>query len=253
MTTRCLGKKHAKLDSRTLKAAKYMSSMPGYHAAPPWRDWTDKAAPNWGMMLNNSLGDCTVAATGHLVQTWTSEHGSELTIPDSAILKAYEDVGNYKPGDPSTDNGAQMLDVLNYWRNTGIGGHKINSFVQIDYHNLDEVKAAINLFGAIYVGVMLPTSAQKQTTWTGSTDRPLTGDNSPNSWGGHAIMAATYDRSTITFITWGTKQRADWQWWADYVDECYAVISNEWVTANMAAPNGFDLAALVADLSTLQV
>lgn len=246
-----LGKKLPKLDHRTLKGAKYMASMPNYHAAPPWRDWTNKAMPDYGMMLNDNIGDCTCAAVGHLIQTWTSEHGNELTLPDSAILKAYEDVGEYNPNDPSTDNGAHMLDVLNYWRGTGVGGHRINSFVEIDYRNINEVKAAINAFGGVYVGAMLPTSAQKQKTWTGSTARPLHGDDLPNSWGGHAIMAPAYDNSTITFITWGAKQKADWEWWVDYVDECYAIISDEWVAATMLAPNGFDLSALISDLSHL--
>ena len=45
---------------------------------------------DWGMMMNDALGDCTCAALGHLIQAWTAESGTEYTPPDSAILTAYE-------------------------------------------------------------------------------------------------------------------------------------------------------------------
>lgn len=245
MLNKMLGKGPVKHDARTLKAEKYLQ----YNAPPPLRDWTGFADPSFGYMLNDKLGDCTCCAPGHLIQCWTAEQGTELTLPDSAILKAYEDVGGYRIGDPSTDNGAQLLDVLNYWRKTGIGGHKIGAYVQLNIRDIEQIKAAINLFGGVYVGAMLPKAAQSQDIWLGPKD--LKGDNSPESWGGHAMASCKYDHTYIEFITWGARQKAEWGWWSAYVDECYAILSAEWVTNNLLAPNGLDITVLTQDLGLI--
>jgi len=59
-----LGKKPARHDPRTLQMANYLA-LPAFPAS---RDWTNKAKPAWGMMLNDQLGDCTCAAIGHIIQ-----------------------------------------------------------------------------------------------------------------------------------------------------------------------------------------
>jgi len=240
-----LGKKPAQHDPRTLQMANYL----GLPQVPPARDWTVKAAANWGMMLNDQLGDCTCAAMGHLTQAWSANAGAnEITLPDQAILKAYEAVGGYKPGDPSTDRGAVELDVLKYWRKTGVGGHKITAFVALEPKNHAHVQAAVDLFGGSYIGVSLPVSAQKQKVWS-VPPGGATGSGAPGSWGGHAVVIEAYDAQGLTCITWGQKKRMTWSFWDTYCDEAYAVLSEElWVQKNKPAPSGFDLAALEADL-----
>ncbi len=83
-----LGRKAVKTDSRTLKMAKYTAAIP---APPPSCDWT-KGEPNWGMMLNDTLGDCTIAGCGHAVQVCGLNvdytFGGE-TLADSIIEGAY--------------------------------------------------------------------------------------------------------------------------------------------------------------------
>ena len=74
-------------------------------AAPARVDYTH-GITDWGMMLNDQLGCCTIAAVGHAVQTWTANAmGRELTVPDSAILEHYEKWDGYNPADPSTRPG----------------------------------------------------------------------------------------------------------------------------------------------------
>ena len=38
---------------------------------PPSIDWTKGMPANLGMMLNDTLGDCTCAAVYHAIQVWT--------------------------------------------------------------------------------------------------------------------------------------------------------------------------------------
>jgi hypothetical protein len=239
-----LGKKPARLDPRTLQMANYLQ-LPQVPAA---RDWTSKATPGWGMMLNDKLGDCTCAAVGHLTQAWTANEGpKELTLSDADILKAYEAVGHYDPKDPSTDQGAVEMDVLRHWRKSGIGGHKIQAFVALEPRNHLHVSAAVDLFGGAYIGLALPISAQRQTVWS-VPPGGATGTGAPGSWGGHAVVVEAYDSHGLTCITWGQKKRMTWSFWDAYCDESYAVLSNLWAPEKKVSPAGFDFVALRADL-----
>ncbi|HXU64054.1 MAG TPA: hypothetical protein VN962_20285 [Polyangia bacterium] len=238
-----LGKKPARHDPRTLQMANYLA-LP---AIPAAQDWTKKAAHNWGMMLNDELGDCTCAAIGHIVQAWTSNAGpKEITLPDDAILKAYEAVSGYKPGKPDTDQGAVELDVLKYWRKTGVGGQKIEAFVALEPKNHAHVQAAVDLFGGAYIGLALPVSAQRQQVWSVPPGGP-TGQGAPGSWGGHAVVVEAYDAHGVTCITWGQKKRMTWSFWDTYCDEAYATLSELWAGKGPST-SGFDMAALKSDL-----
>ena len=117
-----LGKLPAKHDVRTLQLANYLT--PTAIAPPPVKEDYEKKVKNWPMMQNDQLGDCTCACAGHMIEEWTTYAGAAFTPGDSAILKAYEVVGGYRPGQPDTDRGAGVVDVLNYWRRTGIAKHK---------------------------------------------------------------------------------------------------------------------------------
>lgn len=246
-----LGKLAVRYDTRTMHMADYVNlrSMP---ANPPARDWTEGMPADLGMMLNDQIGDCAYAAPGHMVQVWTANRGAMVTLADSAIEKAYEATG-YRPGQPQTDNGSVMLDVCKQWRTDGIGGHKVGAFVKVDHRDQEHVRAAINLFGGVYVGANLPQRAQMQLQFNATWDvrGTLHGVDSPGSWGGHAMGCGTYDRNGPTLLTWGKRQAATWSWWLAYVDECYALVSMDWVSGAALAPSGVDVAGLNAALERI--
>ena len=246
-----LGKQAARHDVRTLQFSNYMKAA-APPAPPKLEDWTKKVK-TWPMMLNNKLGDCTCACAGHMIEEWTTyAHAPGYTPTDPQILQAYEAVSGYNPKDPNTDNGAVILDVLNYWRQTGIAGHPISAFVALEPKNHEQVQDAVYLFGNCYLGVQLPLSAQNQKVWSVPPGGP-TGQGAPGSWGGHAIPIVEYDSRGVTVITWGEKLRATWSFLDTYCDEAYAVLSADWIAANEQAPNNFDLDQLQADLGELGV
>ena len=203
-----LGKRPRRHDVRTLMMARYLTSA--LPAAPARVDYTHGIA-DWGMMLNDRLGCCTIAAVGHAVQTWTANAiGRELTVPDSAILACYEKWDGYNPTDPSTDLGGVELDVLKAWRQQGFTGQTLDAFVAIDLGTRDSglgdsgnsapnpqplipnpIAQAIWLFGGAYIGVELPISAQDQDVWDVPA-KPSHKDD-PGSWGGHAVYLVGYD------------------------------------------------------------
>lgn len=245
---RPMGRKPAKRDPRTMRMEKYLTAA--VLADPPARvDWS-ATATDLGPMANDALGDCTCAAAGHLIQCWSATNGGQIIIPDADIVTAYSAVGGYVPGDPSTDNGAFELDVLNYWRTTGIGGHKILAFVAVDPKNRRHVEIAMDLFGGLYSGLSLPASARDQEVWS----LPFGGaiaDGAPGSWGGHAVPWLNYGPLGIVCVTWGALKTLTWSFAATYTEELYAVVSEDWATGAMPAPSGFDLPTLQADLAAV--
>jgi hypothetical protein len=249
VANRKLGRKAVKTDSRTLQLAKYTTALP---PAPPAQDWTN-GITSWGMMLNDTLGDCTIAGVGHAVQVWSANTTAEVTVPDSQILHYYEKWDGYNPKIPSSDRGGIELDVLNHWQKSSFDKHKLLAFADPAYANLGEVKQAIDLFGGVYIGLSLPLSAQDQTSagkvWNVVT--PSGPNTAPGSWGGHCVFVPKYDQTSFTCITWGALQTMTLAFWNAYVDEAHALLSPDWL-AGKGAPVGLDLAQLKADLAQIQ-
>ena len=245
--TRKLGKLPKREDPRTLKLARYLVAEE-ITFLPTGADWTQLATQPWGTMANDRLGDCALAAPGHMVQAWTANaQGAEVTISDADIVKAYSAVGGYVPGKPSTDNGCNMLDVLRFWKSTGIGGRKIAAYVEFDPTDRVQVRAAHWLFGGAYLGFGLPLSAQSQAVW-----EVTTGPNAAfNSWGGHATASTTCDLQQCGLITWGYFQPYSYAFLAKYADEAYAVLSEDWMGSGSTSVQGFNLEMLRADLAKL--
>jgi hypothetical protein len=213
------------------------------------------------MMANDTIGDCTCAAAGHMIECWTTHLGDAFTPSNAQIIAAYSAVSGYIIGNPATDNGAAELDVLNYWRQKGIAGHKIDAYSALDLNNdlhpsrdneprnQECVKQAISLFGGAYIGLALPLSAQQQTVWdVPSLWSRLRGQDAPGSWGGHAVPVLAYDSDSLTCITWGAKKRMTWQFFAQYCDEAYAPLSRDWLNKQGKNPEGLDADSLEADL-----
>jgi hypothetical protein len=242
-----LGKTPPKFNKRTLRLGNYL--IPDAPPIPPTKTYWEYKVPAWTMAKNDTVGDCTCAAIAHMVMLWTAHAGAMVTPSDTDVLAVYSAVTGYDPATGLNDNGAAITDVLEYWRTTGIAGHKIDGWASIDNTNQRTVKQAIYLFGGIDIGVNLPNSAMDQTNakaaWTVLPD-----DGGID--GGHSIPLFGYGADGTTAVTWGQLQPMTWDWFAKYADESYAVVSKDWLDANGDAPNHLDIAALVADLAALK-
>jgi hypothetical protein len=246
-----LGKQPARTDPRTLKFSKYLpSSAP---ASPQKINWLKPIT--WQMYGNDTLGDCVEAAAGHMINIWQSWTAPTTQQPTSAqIIEAYSGDTGYIPGDPNTDRGTDMLSFLNYWRKTGVAGLKIAAYVALDTGDLEQMRQAVYLFGAAFIGLQMPISAQGAESW--EVPPSFTGTGAPGSWGGHCVPVGAFNEfkgpaNRNTVVTWGqTLPMAD-GFYPAYSDEGYAVLSDQWIEANAKAPNSFNLAALQADIAAL--
>jgi len=236
------GKHPPKVDYRTLRLGKYLTS--GLAAPPASCDVltrvyqklnTSDPTALFPMDGNDTLGDCTIAALAHAETVFNGIIGKRSILAKRNVVKLYLHLTG------GVDSGLNELDVLNFWRSNAVSGEKILAFAAINVKNHTHVKQAIQLFGGVYLGFQVQQNAVQEfdarKPWVPG---PLTND-------GHAVFAVAYDSSGVTVLTWGNTQKATWGWWDECVDEAYAILPPEAAKPGFAP--GFDFAQLKADLS----
>ena len=235
------GKLPAKADYRTLLFSNYLrDDLP---LPPPMMSQRVRVCANLGlptetlfpMDANDEMGNCTIAAAAHGL---TIYHGmvKETHIPTTqSVVKIYKGLTG---GD---DSGLYLLDVVKYWRSTGIEDSKIFAYTKVSKYNHTHVKQAINIFG----GVMLGFQCQEKVQEEFNQGMPWQPGRLIDS--GHAVYAVGYDSSGVEVLTWGTMQRGTWAWWDACVDECYALLPPESMKPEFTP--GFDFDRLRKDLS----
>jgi len=248
-----LGKGPAKVDPRTFK----LESILPRATPPPSVNWFGTVT-EWGSMLNTILGDCVIAAIAHAKQVVTlNTPMGEITPPDIVVEELYEHACGYVPGDPSSDQGCIIVDMLNYVRQNGMG-HKqephhhhrplLYAYADPAPSDFTHLQQGIATFAVADIGLQLPITAQNQVggLWDVVGD-PNTDPNSmPGSWGGHSIVLGSYNTQPTSVyggITWGMLQSMTERFLATYMDECHILLLDLWVD-HFGATSGVNLAVL---------
>lgn len=209
---------------------------------------------SWPMYLNDQLGDCTIAAIGHMYGAWTQYAASaEALFAGDQVETVYSRVGGYVPGDSSTDNGCVMQDVLTDQKRTGITDtsgkvHKVAGFAAFG-NPADEMLLGqvLDVFGTVYVGI----NVQQQMETEFSDGQPWTWDPAAQSIGGHAICLQRRlgsGSAPLEYVTWGALQPATADFQANAAEEAWAVVTEDWLRANGTTVEGLDLRQLLSDM-----
>jgi hypothetical protein len=247
-----LGKKAFVADHRDLKMMTYMSraKLPDIQpVSTPYLAYKG----DWGMALNDQLGDCVWAGAAHEHIMWNAEVSKPVNFPDSSIIKAYHDVAGYNPDDPNSDNGTIVRDAMGYRQRTGLVDasgivHKLSAYLQIKPQNIDELKMAVMLFDAVGIGIDFPDSAMDQV----NKGLPWTVVEGAKSDGGHYVPIVGYDQDWIYCITWGQVQKMSYEFYMEYNDEAWIPLSSDFLSVAGKSPEGFDIATLKADLAAVK-
>jgi hypothetical protein len=199
---------------------------------------------DWKMLANDKVGDCVVAGGAHEHMLWNQMAGNTLTFNDRDVLHDYTAITGLPPN-PLT--GADMQQAASYRLKTGLLGadgqrHKIAAYVRLRPGNLQELYAAMYLFGAVGVGIRFPQQWFGQFTrreaWRITSGMTFTGM-------GHYVPCMAL-RSNIVCVTWGRFQALRPSAYSYLCDEAIAYISEESLVQGKS-PEGFDLEALLAD------
>jgi hypothetical protein len=245
-----LGKLPRKHDYRIKSFGSYLRKELPPPAPVSWfKDQTD-----FGTLLNDQLGDCTIASKLHGRQIVTlNAQASEFQATDAMALESYRDIDGYRDGDPSTDQGGIIVNVLDYIAKRGFWGGVLKGYCSVNPGNDLHVDQAIALFGVLDVGVQLPASAQTQEVWDLPEGQALEGDWAVGSWGGHDISIHEFDADgNLVCITWGAKKIITRRWFKTYCDEAYALLWADWIEAGGMSPSHFDYETLFADMAAIR-
>jgi len=275
-----LGLKYAFPDPRNLKLSAYLpatlpaipASLPDYGATMP------VAAAKWGPLGNNSVGNCVLAAQGHIIQQVTAANGCLVQPSTDATIESYSECTGYVRGDKSTDRGTGMQAGLSYWRNKGFitnvkqssaiidpitGGksytytpyarRKCRAYIEVNSKDRDYMRAAYYLFGSLYCAAELPKYVLDGGIFGTSVwdMKPVDG----GIIGGHAFSVLWINDTGPKIMTWGKPVQTTWVWWEKYVYNlggAYAVQLAEWTNADLFTPAGFNQQQLDADLAALK-
>jgi hypothetical protein len=234
-------------------AAKYfdLSNLP---SVPDSFDFSPLGGSTMTDILGNSeLGDCTAAGVAHLIALLSGSGGAPAVITAAETINFYSLSTGYVIGDPSTDQGGDEVSVLTYWANHGFdgqGAHKIAGSMVVDPSNPALLKACAYYFGNLYFGLEIAKGASEAPGF-------VWGPGTPNPLAGHCVVGTGGTLTGIPVDSWGEKGELTYEGIADLCSEAnggmvFCVLSEEWVAkAAAAAPNGLDLAALVADFDQL--
>jgi hypothetical protein len=243
-----IGRPHMRL-SNYLRAA-----LP---APPPVSDFSPKAGVALSDVYgNDSLGDCVIAGGYHIEGVETGNAGTIFHATSSQIISDYSAICGYVPGDPSTDNGGNLQDALNYWTSHGFAnGTKLLGWLAVNATNKTEVQQACFLFENLYLGMGLPDAWINPFPSGNGFTWDVAGASNPSN--GHCIMGCGYNATGIKVDTWGLLGTQTYAALAEYASaktggELYVLLSPDQVTkGQIKAPNGVDWASLIADFDAM--
>jgi hypothetical protein len=192
------------------------------------------------------VGDCAFVGTVNVGLVDQAETGAQPDYPTADNV-----VSTYLTYDHGQDQGANLVDLLQFWQSHGLPwGGKIAAWASVDPHNPDRFWAACNAYGCLYVGIAVPATMDTQVENGQTLD--LTGTPADREiMGGHCVVILSRDADGGELATWGQRVRFTQRWWDTYGEEAHVVITPAQVTAK-GDGYGLDLDLLRADLAALR-
>jgi hypothetical protein len=236
------GKAPARPDAVELKfSAVFNDPLP----VPPKSFGHVSGSTNWTMLANDIWGDCVEAGGAHEHMVWTAEGSQKMAQFTSAgVLSDYSAITGFDPNNPDSDQGTDMQQAAAYRQTVGYvdafgNRHKIDAYAALEAGNLDQLAVAAWIFGAVGVGVRVPSTMQHQ--FMGG--QPWAVVPNDKIVGGHYIPCVGRNSAgNFVFITWGRLQAATPAWVATYMDEGLAYLSLEVINnTTKLSPEGFNL------------
>lgn len=202
----------------------------------------------WNMLGNDAYGDCVAVTWANVRRLLTAQLGGAEHYPNFSDVEALYKTQN--PKFPADDNGMDIQTCLEYLvHEGGPDGVKAIAFASVDPKNLEEVKAALAIFGFVWTGI----NVQKANMAQFRAGQPWDYVAGSPSDGGHSIISGGYSGvpgRDVAFITWAAETAFTDAFWLHQVDEAWVVIFPEHL-GQAAFLEGVNVAQLAADYRAL--
>lgn len=195
---------------------------------------------SWPMDGNDANGDCVFAAKEHDIRAFNALVGTKDATPSEQQV-----VDLYYKLTGGEDTGYVISNALALWHRSGLWANKIVGYAPVKAKSLVDLHLAIDLFGLADIGIQVPQSVMEQfdagKPWTVVKNSPIEG--------GHDIILVGYDQHVVYGVSWGEVVEITYPFIANYMDEAWAIIGQEYQTAGHGPK--LDLASLEKDLPLL--
>jgi hypothetical protein len=250
--------RRAPKNAPSLKLESFLSKAVPAH--PTHEDYLGGLS-GWQMLGNDVAGDCNAVTWANMRRLVTATLSTENYPSQDEVWEFYQTQNpGFDPGGSASTDGPgsshdQGMDVqtgLEYLHSTGgPDGVKAVAFAKVAHSDVAKVKAALAIFGGLWLGITVLDANQEQfadgKAWTDVHGSPIDG--------GHAILGGGYTPD-VQFITWGQETKFASSFWKGSVDgtplveEAWAVIWPEHL-GSKAFMAGVDLDQLATDYRAL--
>ncbi len=254
-----MGRKRSSAPPHSVKLAKYINKSTAITPPESFDYATQARGALARVYLNDRLGCCAIAGAGHIEGVWRANASSgadQFIVSNKDIEGAYSVAGHYVPGDPKTDNGCELPDVLRIWQKSGLWGHRIYGWVSVNPSDPAEVALAQYLFESLYFGIELPDAWVNPFPSGPGFIWDAAGPADPDN--GHCFIGTGRVKGATCVNSWGLNGAMTDAALAHYGaaasgGEVYAILSrNAIARLTQKSPAGFDFDQLVSDLLDLQ-
>ena len=231
------------------------STLPAPPASTNYRATSDPALSQ--MFLNDTEGDCVIAARYHRIGQLTALAGKCFVATKTEINVDYSRVGGYVVGNAATDQGCDMVTNNNDGVSHGYAdGSKDLGWLVVDGTNKTLMQQVIYLFeGGVDLGIDLPDAWVSPFPSASGFVWDVAG--APDQSNGHCVQVIDYDSRGLVIATWGLWGWITWAAAAKYLTkanygECYLHLNPDQIAkAAVKAPNGFAWTDLIADFDSM--
>lgn len=199
---------------------------------------------DWKMLGNDQYGDCVAVAWAnnrYLVSTYLD---TKAEYPTQDQVYAFYKTQN--PNFPNQDEGMEIQTALEYLQKTGgPDGVKAVAFAKLDVTNIDEIRAAVAIFGSVIYGITVTSANETEF----DKNQPWDYVRNSQNLGGHGIAGTGYTPD-VRFVTWAEETEFTDAFIQHQMEEAWVVIYPEHLGAK-AFEAGIDVTQLAADFKEL--
>jgi hypothetical protein len=207
-------------------------------AHPAAADYLARTGGGWQMLGNDVAGVCAPVTWANFRRLVTALLGGREVYPTQeqvwALYKTqnphFDPAGTADTNGPGSaaDGGMDLQTLLEYLvKHGGPDGVRALGFARVNPHDVEEVKAGLAIFGALWTGIVVQEINQEQFADGQPWDYSRT---SPDE-GGHSVLTGGYGPAGAgplggdeRFITWADETSFTDTFWSRKVEEVYAVI-----------------------------
>lgn len=200
---------------------------------PALINWS-RYVPAWSLGGNDKYGDCTFVSLCNVIDLATAVAGKPEIVTEAEAELFYAREAQFSPVDPSSDKGAVLADVIEFWRDNGWPADPELTLRGAWSVRKDQILAALHLLPGLPAWCMLPSLDDDPDFSDGALTRREVGIDA------HAALIVDAGADTLTLVTWAELRIVSRAWWREYGREVFGVLPSNW-----RHPEGLDVARIL--------